>query len=172
MKRLLGLPLIERLRLLSLILTTLALAVGYILDGHWPWVFVFLVLGVAGWWLPKFLDRPPGSLLFTLFVTAAALGALSGIPALAMLIATVSSLAFWDLDAFQERRKRFPASEDTRVLERYHLRRLAWVLGLGLALSLPGLLLHIKINLLWAMLLSLLAVFGIRWGIASLRQSQ
>lgn len=171
MKRLMSLPLLERLRLLSLALAAIALCIGYAWNDQWVWALLFLALGGAGWVLPKRLARPLGPPLFTVFAAAAGLGAANLLPTPAMLLAILAALAYWDLDAFQERLKRVPASEDTRRLEELHLKRLAWVLGLGLALSLPGLLLHIKINLLWAMLLALLIIFGIRQGIGFLRQN-
>ena len=162
----------EHLRLLSLALAATALFVGYAWRGQWVWALLFLILGAAGWMLPKILARPLGTPLFVVFAAAAGLGAANELPAVAMLIAILAALAYWDLDAFRERLKRVPASENTRLLEKLHAQRLGWVLGLGLALCLPGLLLHIKINLLWAMLLSLLIVIGIRQGIGFLRRNQ
>ena len=172
MKQLRAQPLAERLRLLGLALAAIALFVGYAWKDKWIEALLFLILGAAGWMLPKMLARPLGSPLFVVFAAAAGLGAANELPAPAMLIAILAALAYWDLDAFRERLKRVPASENTRLLEKLHVQRLGWVLGLGLALSLPGLLLHLKINLLWAMLLSLLIVISIRQGIDFLRQNQ
>ena len=175
---------IPHLRLFSLALAIAALAAGYIWNGIWELAVICIFLGILGWALDS-KNRPAnkkhpaqnsavktGPALFLGIVAAAGLGAAIALPVLPMLAAVLAGLAYWDLDGFQERLERVPASEDTRLLEKLHLQRLAWVLGLGLALSLPGLLLDIQLNLGWAILLGLLIVVGIRLGIGFLRQNQ
>jgi hypothetical protein len=110
-----------------------------------------------------------GSVMFIFVVIAAALGILAEMPSLAMLVAILAALAAWDLNAFQARLALAPKDEKTLALEKAHLLRLGWVLGAGLFLSLAGLLVQIRLSLLWAMLLGVVVVFGIRLGLDALR---
>jgi hypothetical protein len=165
----------------SLLLASAALAAGFAWERQWSWAAFFLAAGGVGWIAAHLLapktypaaarsaSNRLGSVMFIFVVIAAALGILAEMPSLAMLVAILAALAAWDLNAFQARLALAPKDEKTLALEKAHLLRLGWVLGAGLFLSLAGLLVQIRLSLLWAMLLGVVVVFGIRLGLDALR---
>jgi hypothetical protein len=94
------------------------------------------------------------------------------LPALPLLVAVLASLAYWDLDGFNQRLSRVDPSDATRSLEKSHLRRLIIALSLGLVVSLVALYVRIDLSMAWAILLSLLIVISLRLGIRALQGKQ
>jgi hypothetical protein len=100
---------------------------------------------------------------------AAAFGMVGGLPALPLLVAVLASLAYWDLDGFNQRLSRVSSTDATRSLEKSHLRRLIIALSLGLLVSLMALSIRIDLSMAWAILLGLVIVISLRLGIGALQ---
>lgn len=158
-------------RTFSLCLAAVALALAYGLGIAWVWTPVFIVLGLLGWWAPAVLKLQPATALFIVFIAAAALGCILGLPTAAMLLAVLAALAYWDLDALHLRLSEVSDSPATRRLAAGHLKRLLAVLGLSLAAGLGAIFIHINLTLGWAMILGLVVIAGIRLGIGALNDN-
>ena len=142
-------------------LATALLAWGYSSGEFWAWVGVVLVLGVlwlvGGW---RRLRWVSSAALF-LYAGLAAGGVLAGLPAGWMAGGLVVALVAWDLDAFIGRLGAAGRVEGRRDLERRHLLRLIVVAGLGLALALVALGVRIQLGFAAAVLLGLIAAWGL-----------
>jgi hypothetical protein len=157
-----------------LVLAVIALSLGFLLAGHWGWALLFCILGLVGWLAryPAFYFAPAGNLLFAVFLTAAALGVIAGLPVPLMLAAVTFNLGFWDLHAFENRLRQAVSSPATAALEKAHLQRLLPVLALGFLLGVIPLSIQFELSLEWAMALGLLVVLGLRLGIHFLTAPQ
>jgi hypothetical protein len=144
-------------------LAAVALALGYGLGGLWTWMPIIVALALLwlighwrGWGWTSSLG-----LVFT--ATVAAAGLLLGVAAGWMLLGLVAALAAWALDSFRQRLRSVEsvAVQARRDLERRHIQRLLAVAGLGLLLA--AVVLGIKLELKFGvvLLLGLLAILGL-----------
>ncbi len=157
-----------RLRVLSFGLACVFLCMGFGLQAEWAWSGGFLLLGIAGCFLLLKYKWPVGLAGFTIILIAAVAGIFLNISLWSALLAVVAGLGFWDLDAFNERLTRVPASEETLSLEKVHHKRLLLALGIGGGLVLFSLLIDFRLSLGWAILLGLAVILLVRLGIRSL----
>lgn len=167
-----------RLRLTSFLLACAGLAIGCAVAGFWLWVLACAVLALAGWLLLRQTQTVLGSPVFLVFLVSAAVGLINGLSFWAMLATLIAGLAFWDLDAFYWRLSRVQASDETRLVEKAHGKRLALALAAGGVLSAASLLVELmlssfeqKLSLGWAILLGLLIFISIRYGINALQSN-
>jgi hypothetical protein len=160
----------EGLLLATLVLSVLALLLGYGLADLWVWT-PFLALPVVAWliglwrrwaWLT--------SIGFVLCAGAAAAGLLLGVEAGWMLLALVMALAAWDLDSFVRRMEGAEQVEGRQDLERRHLLRLVAVEGVGVLLAAVALGVRLDIGFGAVLLLSLVAVVGLSRVVAFFRR--
>lgn len=158
-----------RLCTFSLILAAEALAIAYGIGNLWGWAILMAGLGMLGGFGPASLRLRFGNAWLLFLVIAAANGMMIGLPPLLLVMAVGASLAYWDLDGFNQRLGRVDPSDATRSLEKSHLRRLALALSLGLVVSLAALSIRIDLNLAWAILLGLVIMISLRLGIRALQ---
>ena len=159
-----------KLALASTALAAAALALGYGLGGTWIGTGLILLVGLlwlAGQWRRWGWVASPA---LVLFVGTAAFGLWLGLGAGWMLAGVVAALSAWDLDHFAQRLKRAGRVEGARALERGHLGRLLAVDGLGLALGALALGLRIQFGFGAALVLGLLAVWGLSRVVGFLRR--
>jgi hypothetical protein len=159
-----------RLALASTAVGAAALALGYGLGG--PWIGVGLILAVGWLWLAG-QWRGWGwvaSSALVLLVGTAAFGLWLGLGTAWMLVSVVAALSAWDLDHFTQRLKRAGRVEGARALERTHLWRLLAVDGLGFTLGALALGLRIQFGFGAALVLGLLAVWGLSRVVGFLRR--
>lgn len=161
-----------RLCVASLVLAACALVIAYGIGNLWGWAILIAGLGILGGFGPRSLRVRFNRLWLLGFVIAAAIGMLSGLPALPLLVAVLASLAYWDLEGFNQRLSRVDPSDATRSLEKSHLRRLILALSLGLVVSLMALLIRIDLSMVWAILLGLVIVISLRLGIGALQRQK
>jgi predicted membrane-bound spermidine synthase len=133
------------------------------------WAILLAGVGILGAIGSKSLGNQFSKFWLILFVAAAAIGVIVGLSVFPLLIAVLASLAYWDLDGFQQRLSRVDSSDWTHNLEKSHIRRLLIALGLGLAASLIGLLIRTDLSMIWAILLGLVIVVSLRMGIRALQ---
>ena len=158
-----------RLCVASLILAACALVIAYGIGNLWGWAILIAGLGILGGFGPSSLRVRFNRLWLLGFVIAAVNGILSGLPALLLLVAVLASLAYWDLEGFNQRLSRVDPSDATRSLEKSHIRRLLIALGLGLVASLIGLSIRTDLSIIWAILLGLVIVISLQMGIRALQ---
>lgn len=85
-------------------------------------------------------------------------------------VGALAALAAWDLDGLHRRlRSATRIHGESRIVER-HIRRLAGVLGLSLALSLVALVARVRLDLGWAIALGLLAALGLSRAVRFMRR--
>ena len=156
----------------SLVLAACALVIAYGAGNLWGWAVLIAVLGILGGIGPRSLRIKFGGVWLIVFVIAAANGMINELPALPLVVAAVASLAYWDLDGFNQRLGRVEPSEATRSLEQSHLRRLISALSLGLVVSLMALSIRIDFSMAWAILLGLVIVISLRLGIGALQHQK
>lgn len=146
--------------MLSVGLATGALIFGYALLGLWVSAPFFLLLGglwIIGW------RRNWGvaSVLLFCFLAAAGVGVLMGVWPGWMLLGVTASLCAWDLEGFRKGIKGGWRAEAVPEMERRHLRRLGLVSGAGLLLAAAAMLVRVRFTFGLALLVALLAVWGI-----------
>jgi hypothetical protein len=144
--------------------------VGYGLGGQWVWTAVIGLVGVlwlAGTWRGWEWVASVGLIGF---VGIAAVGLWLGLGAGWMVFGLVAALCAWDLGRFVLYLKRVERVEAERELEQRHLQRLLAVAGLGLLVAAVALSVEIRFTFMMALLLGLLAVWGLSQAVGFLRR--
>lgn len=122
--------------LLSILLGTISLAIGYSQAGATDYSRWFLVLAVL--WLVAHFRKWFwfSSIALVIIIGGAAYGVWQEFPTLWMLLGAVGGLLGWDLSDFARRLSYASPMDDTRSMELRHLERVGIVAALGFGLSL------------------------------------
>ncbi len=146
------------------------LSIGYAWVGWGLTSILFVFLGLM--WFTSEQRNAPGldSIILFIFLLAAALGILQGLPGWSMLLAVVATLVAWDLAHFLHRLKLAERVDYQTGLGREHLRRLILVEGVGFLAGLLALTLRAHISFWWEALLAFLAIIGVGRLIAHIRK--
>lgn len=157
--------------ILSILLGTASLAMGYSQAGATDYPRWFLLLAVL-WLFAHFRKQYWfSSVGLLIIVVAAAYGVWREFPTVWMLLGAVGGLLGWDLSDFARRLSYAAPMDDTRGMERRHLERAGIVAALGVGLALLSI--YIRINRLAfevAVGLLLLAVLGLTRLVIGLRK--
>lgn len=121
-------------------------------------VGLLAVLWLLGYWRGLAWVAAVGLVGFT---AAAAMGLLMGLAAGWMVSGLLAALCAWDLHRFALRLRGVERVETRGDLERRHLQRLLTVVGLGLLAAFLALRIEIRLTFLMALLLGLMAVWGL-----------
>lgn len=151
----------ERLFIVGVAVSAVALALAFGLGGQPVWSPVFVALG-ALWLIGQRRDQGwVASLVLLCLIVGAVLGFWVNLPGVWLLVGAVMALAAWDLHDFARRLQDVEDDADAKVLEVHHLLRLGVVSGLGLLLG--GLALAVRVSLGFGVVfaLGLIAVFGL-----------
>ena len=140
---------------LAFLLSTMALAVGLLIDGLWLLLFVLAAIGSFGW-----ISARRGWESVWLFGQLV-LAALSGIPFLLALLASVLGLASWDLAAHGRLLQSVDNGFELEALKTSHYRSVALALASGGLLAVIAIGIPLRLSFVAAVLLTLLAVAGI-----------
>ena len=140
---------------LAFLLSTMALTVGLLIDGLWLLLFVLAAIGSFGW-----ISARRGWESVWLFGQLA-LAALSGIPFLLALLASVLGLASWDLAAHGRLLQSVDNGFELEALKTSHYRSVALALASGSLLAVIAIGIPLRLSFIAAVLLTLLAVAGI-----------
>lgn len=146
---------------ISIVLGSGALAYGYSLAGFDVPARWFLLLG--GFWLIAQWRRWrwAASVILLIFIAAAAFGLWFNLPASLMVLGAVGGLLGWDLADFTRRLRFASATDDLRGLEVRHLTRALIVAIVSLLIAGVVSLVRIRMPFELAVILVLLAVFGL-----------
>ena len=156
---------------LSILVGTVSLAIGYGQGGYANYSFWFLLLTAA--WLFAHFRKWYGFSSIALLVTvvAAAYGVWREMPTVWMLLGAVGGLLGWDLSDFARRLSYAAPMDDTREMQRRHLERVGIVAALGIGLALLSLYIHIqRLAFEVAVGLLLLAALGLTRLVIGLRK--
>ncbi|HSR30069.1 MAG TPA: hypothetical protein VLY63_05845, partial [Anaerolineae bacterium] len=104
------------------------------------------------------------------FVAAAAIGLLLNLGVGWMVFGLVAALCAWDLHRFVLCLERVDRVVDERTMTNRHLGRLLAVAGLGLVLAVVALRIQVRLTFLMALLLGLMAVWGLSRAVGFLRR--
>jgi uncharacterized membrane protein len=129
----------QRVQLAAILLSTLALVAGYVSSDVWIGAGLLAALGVLWGFGCLHNWRWISNLAMAGMAAVAAIGIELGVNSGLVLVSILSTLAAWDLDAFNHRLQGIRGDEKTLALEKSHLYRLSWVTGLGLLLAGAGL---------------------------------
>jgi hypothetical protein len=157
--------------ILSILLGTASLAMGYSQAGATDYPRWFLLLAVF-WLIAHFRKWYWFAAIGLLAViVAAAYGVWHGFPTVWMLLGAVGGLLSWDLSDFARRLSYASPMDDTRSLERRHLGRVGIVAALGLGLALLSVFVHFqRLAFEVAVVLVLLAALGLTRLVIGLRK--
>jgi hypothetical protein len=156
---------------LSILLGTASLAIGYIQAGVTSYSLWFLLL--AALWLAAHFRKWYWFSSIALFVTifAAAYGVWHEFPTVWMLFGALGGLLGWDLSDFARRLSYAAPMDDTRSLERLHMGRVGIVAALGFGLAILSLFVRIhRLAFEVAVGLILLATLGLTRLVMGLRK--
>lgn len=157
--------------LLSILVGTLALAIGYAQAGagsYSPWLLLLAVLWLVAHFRKWYWFS---SIALVLVIGAAAYGIWRSFPTVWMLAGAVGGLLGWDLSDFARRLSYASPMDDTSGLERRHLERVGIVATLGLGLALLSVFIHFqRLAFEVAVGLVLLAALGLTRLVIGLRR--
>jgi hypothetical protein len=155
---------------ICVVLAAGALAIGYGLHGWWLWttgIGLLGVLWVLGYWRGWGWMASVG---LVGFVAAAAVGLLLDLGIGWMVFGLVAALCAWDLHRFVLCLERVDRVVDERTMTQRHLSRLLAVAGLGLVLAFVAMRIQVRLTFLMALLLGLLAVWGLSRAVGFMRR--
>ena len=150
----------QRVQRAAIFLSTLALVVGYVSSDIWIGAGLLATLGVLWGFGCLHNWRWIANLAMAGIAIAAAIGIELGVNSGLVLVSILSALAAWDLNAFNHRLQGMREDEKTLALEKSHLNRLSWVIGLGLLLAGAGLTLNWNAGFGIVFILSLLVAIS------------
>jgi hypothetical protein len=157
--------------ILSILLGTASLAMGYSQAGATDYPRWFLLLAVL-WLIAHFRKLYWfSSIALVAMIVGAAYGVWHGFPTVWMLLGAVGGLLGWDLSDFARRLSYASPMDDTSKMERHHLERVGIVAGLGLGLALLSVFIHFqRLAFEVAVGLVLLAALGLTRLVIGLRK--
>jgi hypothetical protein len=156
---------------LSILLGTISLAIGYVQGGIAGESLWFLLLA-AVWLIAHFRKWYWfSSIALLVIILAAAFGVWQEYSTVWMLLGALGGLLGWDLSDFARRLSYAAPMDDTRGLERLHMERVGIVAALGLGLALLSVFIHIqRLAFEVAVGLVLLAALGLTRLVIGLRK--
>lgn len=147
--------------LLSQVLTTSALLIGFITNDQWIGIPVvitsvcFLWIGERKQWMPI------NSFVFVIQISIAILGASLKVAPFLMIAGSIGALASWDIRDILENQKN---SVDNPFFEKYQINRIRFlglVIGLGLIITEFGLLIHTSLPFVFVFIITIIVLFCI-----------
>jgi hypothetical protein len=157
--------------ILSILLGTISLAIGYLQAGAFNDSLWFLLL--AALWLMAHFRKWYwfSSIALLAIIAAAAYGVWSEFPTVWMLLGALGGLLGWDLSDFARRLSYASPLDDTHNLERLHLERVGIVAALGFGLAILSVVIRIeRLAFEVAVGLVLLAALGLTRLVIGLRK--
>ena len=157
--------------IISILLGTLSLAIGYSQGGASNYTIWFLLLGAV--WLVTHFRKWYwfSSIALLLIVSSAAYGVWREFPTMWMLLGALGGLLGWDLSDFARRLSYAAPMDDTRSMERLHLERVGIVAALGFGLAILTVVIRIeRLAFEVAVGLVLLAALGLTRLVIGLRK--
>ena len=156
---------------LSILLGTVSLAIGYLqagVSGYSLWFFLLAVL----WFVTHFRKLYWfSSIALLILVFAAAYGVWREFPTVWMLLGALGGLLGWDLSDFARRLSYASPMDDTRTMERLHMERVGIVAALGFGLAVLSVIVHVeRLAFEVAVGLVLLAALGLTRLVIGLRK--
>ena len=157
--------------ILSILLGTISLGIGYI-QGGMAGYSLWVLLLAAVWLITHFWKWYWfSSIALMIVILAAAFGVWHEFPTVWMLLGALGGLLGWDLSDFARRLSYAAPMDDTRGLQRLHMERVGIVAALGLGLALLSVFIHVqRLAFEVAVGLVLLAALGLTRLVIGLRK--
>lgn len=157
--------------ILSILLGTISLGIGYIQGGMAGYSLWFLSLA-AVWLITHFRKWYWfSSIALIIVILAAAFGVWREFPTVWMLLGALGGLLSWDLSDFARRLSYAAPMDDTRGMQLLHMERVGIVAALGLGLALLSVFIHVqRLAFEVAVGLVLLAALGLTRLVIGLRK--
>jgi hypothetical protein len=156
---------------LSIVLGTASLAIGYSQGGASMYSLWLLLLGVI--WLVTHFRKWYwfSSIALLIIISAAAYGVWREFPTVWMLLSALGGLLSWDLSDFARRLSYASPMDDTRSMERLHMERVGIVAALGFGLAILSVIIRVeRLAFEVAVVLVLLAALGLTRLVIGLRK--
>jgi hypothetical protein len=158
----------RKFELAAISISTVTLGAAYLFWGSSLGLAIVIIAGI-GWFFASMRSKPVyATYSFVLSILLNFLAANGGASPILMLFSISFSLAAWDLSRFSPQLEKIHPPEAAKRIEKLHLKRLALTLGIGLAVGLAGLWIHIQLQFILALILGLLAFFGLSYLVRSL----
>jgi hypothetical protein len=156
---------------LSILLGTISLSIGYTQGGSAGYSLWFLLLA-AVWLIAHFRKWYWfSSIALLIIIMVAAFGVWQEFSTVWMLLGALGGLLGWDLSDFARRLSYAAPMDDTRGMERLHMERVGIVAVLGLGLALLSVFIHVqRLAFEVAVGLVLLAALGLTRLVIGLRK--
>jgi hypothetical protein len=157
--------------LLSILLGTVALVIGYLQAGVSDYTIWFFLLAVI--WLVTHFRKWYwfSSIALLIILVAAAYGVWREFPTVWMLLGALGGLLGWDLSDFARRLSYASPMDDTRSMERLHMERVGIVAALGFGLAILSVVIRVeRLAFEVAVGLVLLAALGLTRLVIGLRK--
>ncbi|HEX6035374.1 MAG TPA: hypothetical protein VFY83_13095 [Anaerolineales bacterium] len=157
--------------ILSILLGTVSLAMGYLQGDASNYSMWFLLLGAL--WLVTHFRKWYwfSSIALLAIIFAAAYGVWREFPTIWMLLGALGGLLGWDLSDFARRLSYASPMDDTRSLERIHMERVGIVAALGFGLAILSVVIRVeRLPFEIAVALVLLAALGLTRLVIGLRR--
>jgi hypothetical protein len=157
--------------ILSILLGTVSLAIGYLQGGEFNYALWFLLLG--GIWLITHFRKWYwfSSIALLIIVFGAAYGVWREFTTVWMLLGALGGLLGWDLSDFARRLSYASPMDDTRGMERLHMERVGIVAALGFGLAILSVVIRVeRLAFEVAVGLVLLAALGLTRLVIGLRK--
>jgi hypothetical protein len=157
--------------ILSILLGTVSLAIGYLRGAELNYAMWFLLLGAI--WLVTHFRKWYwfSSIALLIIVFGAAYGVWREFPTVWMLLGALGGLLGWDLSDFARRLSYASPMDDTRGMERLHMERVGIVAALGFGLAILSVVIRVeRLAFEVAVGLVLLAALGLTRLVIGLRK--
>jgi hypothetical protein len=157
--------------LLSILLGTISLAIGYSragVSGYALWFFLLAILWLVAHFRKWYWFS---SIALLVIIFGAAYGVWRAFPVVWMLLGALGGLLGWDLSDFARRLSYASPMDDTRSMERLHMERVGIVAALGFGLAILSVVIRIqRVPFEIAVGLVLLAALGLTRLVIGLRR--
>lgn len=156
---------------LSILLGTISLAIGYSQAGVASYALWFFLLAIA--WLVTHFRKWYwfSSIALLIIIFAAAYGVWRAFPIVWMLLGALGGLLGWDLSDFARRLSYASPMDDIRSLERPHMERVGIVAALGFGLAILSVVVRVeRLPFEFAVGLVVLAALGLTRLVIGLRK--
>jgi hypothetical protein len=130
----------------SILISSIMLALAYVLNGFFLLAGLFLILGTM-WLLDNRRRRHHlPSLVLIVFTLFCILGYWLQLSMPVLVLALSAAIAAWDMDHFIQRIQAQPPLREFDRLQRHHIKQLVIVIGIGIVIAQTVLLIQITLN--------------------------
>lgn len=155
-----------------LIISTACLGAGYFWAGYWQFAPVLLVTCLLWTKMKKRIIEWSDTSFLVIYTVLAAVGVVAGLSIELMIIASVFTLASWDLLRFEQSIVGKATFHTGSLFEKHHLRSLVMTMVTGLLFAMMSLYVHLQLSFVAIVSLVLLALSGLAYGVQYIQRTK